>query len=115
MALRDSRGRFIKGGGTGIEFDPASVSRVGDAMAHAVAKARTEGLYRLQGVGYAIARTARTLGSHSPAPSHSGPAVRRGDDHVRVAYVTVRPRSVAILAKHLAMAKSREWPRALNE
>ena len=80
----------------------------------AVAKARTDGMYRVQGAGYQIARTARALGSQLHGPSHSGPAVRRFDDHVRVAYVTVRPRSVAILAKHLALAKAKEWPRALR-
>ena len=98
-----------------IEFDPKSLERATDAMAHAIAKTRTDGMYRVQGAGYAIARTARALGSQLHGPSHAGPAVRRGDDHVRVAYVRVRPRSVAILAKHLAMAKAREWPRALDE
>ena len=97
------------------EFDPASLARVTGAMAHAIAKARTDGMYRLQGAGYQIARTARAVGSQLHGPSHSGPAVRRFDDHVRVAYVTVRPRSVAILAKHLALAKDRHWPSALDE
>ena len=98
-----------------IEFDPASLARVTDAMAHAVAKAKTDALYRVEGTGHQIARTARALGAQLYGPSHSGPAVRRFDDHVRVAYVKVRPRSVAILAKHLALAKARWWPRALKE
>ena len=98
-----------------IEFDPKSLERATDAMAHAIAKARTDGLYRLQGAGYEIARTSRALGAQLSGPSYAGPAVRRGDDHVRVAYVRVRPRSVAILAKHLALAKARHWPRALDE
>ena len=99
------------------EFDPQSLARATDAMAHAIAKTRADGMYRLQGAGYQIARTARALGAQLYGPSHAGPAVRRvdADDHVRVAYVKVRPRAVAILAKHLALAKAREWPRALNE
>ena len=97
------------------EFDPASVARVQEAISHAVNKTRTEGLYRLQGAGYAIARTARVLGQQLYGPSHAGPAVRRFDDHVKVAYVRVRPRSVAILAKHLAQAKARDWPGALKD
>ena len=85
-------------------------------MAHAIAKARQDARYRLLGAGVAIAKTTQALGTVRHGQLLGKPQVRQVDDEtVRVEFKSARARTVAVLAKHLAIAKAREWPRALNE
>ena len=99
-----------------MEFDPANLSRVQDAVAHMVNSARQDAMYRLKGAGMAIAKTTQALGTLRHGQLLGRPQVRQVDDEtVHVGFKGARARTAAVLAKHLAIAKAKEWPRALNE
>ena len=85
-----------------MEIDPASLSRVQDALAHLVNKARQDAMYRLMGAGFAIAKTTQALGTLRHGQLLGRPRVRQVDDEtVQVGFKAARPRTVAVLAKHL--------------
>ena len=99
-----------------MELDPSSLSRVQESISHLVNKGRQEAMYKLMGAGLAIAKTTQALGTLRHGQLLGKPQVRKVDDEtVSVEFKLVRPRTVAVLAKHLALAKKREWPRALSE
>ena len=99
-----------------MELDPGNLSRVQDAVEHLVNTARQDAMYRLKGAGMAIAKTTQALGTLRHGPLHGRPQVRQVDgETVHVGFRGARPRTVAVLATHLALAKAREWPRALNK
>ena len=99
-----------------MELDPSSLSRVKDAVLHMVNRGRQDAMYRLKGAGMAIAKTTQTFGTLRHGQLLGRPRVRKVDDEtVSVGFKAARPRSVAVLAKNLALAKAREWPRALNK
>ena len=87
-----------------------------DATEHLVNLGKSKAMYKLMGAGFAIAKTTQALGTLRRGQLLGRPRVRQVDDEtVHVGFKAARPRTVAVLAKHLALAKKREWPRALNE
>ena len=99
-----------------IAFAPGVEAKVTAAIGHLVNKGRQEAMYRLMGAGLAIAKTTQAIGTLRHGPLLALPVVtREGDEAVRVGFKGARPRTVAVLAKHLALAKRREWPSALQK
>ena len=99
-----------------IEFKPGDEARVQDAIAHFVNLGKSKAMYRLKAAGFAIAKTTQALGTLRHGQLLARPTVKReGDDAVRVGFKAARPRTVAVLAKHLRLAKAREWPSALQK
>ena len=98
-----------------IEFAPGVEAKATDAIEHLVNLGKSKAMYRLKGAGFAIAKTTQALGTLRHGQLLGKPRVRQVDDEtVRVGFKAARSRTVAVLAKHLALAKAREWPRALR-
>ena len=90
-------------------------ARAQDAIEHLVNRGRQQAMYKLMGAGFAIAKTTQALGTLRHGQLLGRPQVKKVDDEtVSIGFKLVRPRTVAVLAKHLALAKKREWPRALR-
>ena len=99
-----------------IEFKPGDEAKATDAISHLVNTGRQKAMYRLMGAGFAIAKTTQALGTLRHGQLLGRPRVRQVDDEtVHVGFKSARSRTVAVLAKNLALAKKREWPRALKE
>ena len=98
-----------------IEFKPGDEAKATDAVEHLINKGRQEAMYKLMGAGFAIAKTTQALGTLRHGKLLGRPRVRKVDDQtVSVEFKAARSRTVAVLAKHLRIAKAREWPRALR-
>ena len=98
-----------------IEFAPGVEAKAQDAIEHLVNTGRHKAMYRLMGAGFTIAKTTQALGMLRHGQLLGRPQVRKVDDEtVSVGFKAARARTVAVLAKHLALAKAREWPRALR-
>ena len=98
-----------------IEFAPGDEAKATDALEHLVNKGRQKAMYRLMGAGFAIAKTTQALGTLRHGQLLGKPRVQQVDDEtVHVGFKVVRARTVAVLAKHLELAKKREWPRAMR-
>ena len=98
-----------------IEFGPGVLAQAQDAIEHLRNKGRQKAMYRLMGAGFAIAQLTQDLGTVRHGQLLGKPRVRQVDDEtVRVGFKAARSRTVAVLAKNLAIAKAKEWPRALR-
>ena len=98
-----------------IEFGPGVLAQAQDAIEHLRNKGRQQAMHKLMGAGFAIAKTTQALGTLRHGQLIGRPRVRQVDDEtVSVGFKAARSRTVAVLAKHLAIAKKREWPRALR-
>ena len=99
-----------------IEFARGVEAKLQNSIDHLSNRGRQQAMYKLMGAGFAIAKLTQDLGTARNGQLLGKPPVRRVDDEtVSVRFKMVRPQTVAVLAKHLAIAKAREWPRALNE
>ena len=98
-----------------IEFAPGAEARAQDAIEHLTNRGRQQAMHSLMGAGFAIAKTTQALGTLRHGQLLGRPRVRKVDDEtVSVGFKAARARTVAVLAKHLRLAKAREWPRALR-
>ena len=93
----------------------AGLAALDVALDRLVDTGRARGYTSLKRAATAVAKDAQKQGGRLHGPLHVRPKVATPDDGtVTVGYASVRPQTRAVVAKMLATAKARNWPKALK-
>ena len=99
-----------------VVMDHQDMRRIKDRTDEWIAAGMKGALYKLFAAGADVAEEAYCLNTKLHGTMHARPSVFIQDpETIVVTYKTARPRTVAILAKNLRLAKKLRWPKALKE
>ena len=99
-----------------VVMDHQDMTRIKDRTDEWIAAGMKGAISKLFTAGAVIAEEAYCLNTRLHGPMHARPSVFIEDEEtVRVTYKTARPKTVAILAKNLKLAKKLAYPKGLGD